>query len=344
LATLVARHDPAAQARYQGLKQLALTQRRVLRGTPGTLKKRTRRKTEYWVREYTRVDGKKDDEHLGTVENVSHRALEAYRRELELAKELVSGSSAMRLFGYQRVDRKVGAVLAALYNRGLVEKGLVLIGSHAYGALLNDIGAIAAGYRTLDIDLARSDRLSVSLPDGLTLADVLAESDLDFVPVPGMPSRQPSTSFKLPGAGAIAVDLLAPGGAVGNVVPVDELASHAQTVPMLEFLIEAPVSGVLLSPSQIVPVALPSPERFVIHKLYASQSRAAQREKTRKDLEQAASLASLLEEDVPGALADAFREFPKAGRPLAKRGALAASKVSGVWPGASESLRSICSR
>jgi hypothetical protein len=48
------------------LKQLARTQRRVLPGAPGLLKRRTRAGTEYWVREFNRTDGRKTDEHIGT--------------------------------------------------------------------------------------------------------------------------------------------------------------------------------------------------------------------------------------------------------------------------------------
>ena len=344
MAAQVARHDPAAQARYQALKQLALTQRRVLAGTPGNLKKRTRRNTEYWVREHTRVDGKKDDEHLGTVENISAAALETARAEIELANALVSGSSALRLFGYQRVDRKVAAVLVALFNRGLIGAGLTLVGSHAYGALLNDSGAIAAGYRTQDIDLARSAPLAVALPEGADFLEILTESDLTFVPVPGMPSRKPSTSFKLPGAEGMAIDLLVPGKAIGETVPVSELRSNAQTIPLLDFLIDEPVDGIVLSPSQVVPVKLPSPERFVVHKLFSSQSRATQRDKVRKDLEQAAALTAVLEEDMPGTLLDAFRSLPQFGKPAAKRGALAASKLPKLPAEAVEVLQRIASK
>ena len=66
-ARLFYRHDPSSQTRYQEIKQLARSQRRVLAGTPGTLNQWSRRGTDYWVREYIRVDGKKDDEHVGTV-------------------------------------------------------------------------------------------------------------------------------------------------------------------------------------------------------------------------------------------------------------------------------------
>ena len=75
----LARHDASSQTRYQELKQLARTQRRVLAGTPGTLKRRSRRGTDYWVREYIRVDGRKDDEHIGTVDTVAAARLQAWR-------------------------------------------------------------------------------------------------------------------------------------------------------------------------------------------------------------------------------------------------------------------------
>lgn len=344
MARLVARHDPAAQARYQALKQLAGTQRRVLSGTPGSLKKRTRRGTEYWVREHIRADGKKDDEHLGTASSLAAAALETAREEIELARALAAGSSALRVFGYQRVDRKVAAVLAALFNRGLFEAGLALVGSHAYGALLNDCGAMGAGYRTHDIDLARGQPLAIALPEGMDLKAILDESELTFAAVPAMPSRKPSTSFKLRGADGIAVDLLVPGSTIGEVMPVGELGAHAQTVPLLGFVLADPVDGVVLSPNQVVPAKLPSPERFAVHKLYSSQSRGTQRDKVRKDLGQAAALAAVLEEDMPGRLSDAFRELPSSARGAAKRGALAASRFPGLTAEAADALRRLASR
>ena len=63
---LFRRHDPASQTRYQDLKQLSRSQRRVLAGTPGTLKHRTQAAKRYWVREYIRADGRKADEYLGS--------------------------------------------------------------------------------------------------------------------------------------------------------------------------------------------------------------------------------------------------------------------------------------
>lgn len=313
------RHDHAATARYQEVKRLAASQRRILAGTPGTLKKRSRGNTDYWVREYIRVDGRKDDEYLGTVGMTE----EARRRELsadiELAKALASGSSILRALGYQRVERKTAGVLAALFNRGLFRAGLTLVGSHAYGVLLNETGTFAPAYRTQDIDLARGQPLAIALPAVLDLEHLLRESGLEFRAIPGMPSHAPSASFKLRGAEALAVDLLVPGPRTGAVVEVGELGAHAQTIPLLDFLVAEPMGAVVLSPNQVVPVRVPSPERFVLHKMYASQNRRSTRDKVGKDLEQAAVLAAAVEEETPGRLADAWRAFPAKGRPLVVR-------------------------
>jgi hypothetical protein len=323
---LFRRHDAAGRARYQELKQLARSRQRVLAGTPGTLKQRTQSGKRYWVREYIRVDGSKVDDYLGAESAFDKAKLSGLRAEIDLAKELAAGSSKLRLFGYQRIDRKPAAVLEVFFNRGLTQAGLTLVGSHAYGALLNELGVLAAGYKTQDVDVARAQPLAVGLPEGVTFQQLLKESGLPFIPVPGMPSHKPSASFKLPGSETLAVDLLVPGNRAGDVVRVKELATHAQAVPLLDFLIDEPIEAVVLSPNQIIPVKLPSPERFLIHKLFSSQSRRTDRDKAGKDLEQAAVLAAALEDEAPGSLGDAFRRLPPAGRDKVRRAAGAAAK------------------
>jgi len=344
-ARLFSRHDASSHTRYQELKQLARSQRRVLAGTPGTLKQRSRRGTDYWVREYIRVDGKKDDEHAGTVSAVDAARIKDLQAEIDLAKALASGSSTLRLFGFQRIERKTAAVLGALFNRGLYQAGVVLVGSHAYGALLNELGIVAPGYRTQDVDVARAQPLAVALPAGMDFQQLLNESALEFVAVPGMPSKQPSGSFKLRGADALAVDLLVPGKTVGKVVPIEELGAHAQSIPLLDFLAKEPLDAVVLSPNQVVPVKVPSPERFVLHKLFSSQSRKTDRDKIRKDLQQAAVLAAAVEEETPGRIADLIRTMPSAGRAAARRGARAAARlIEDAHPLAREALQRIAGR
>jgi len=291
------------------------------------------------VREYIRIDGRKVDDYLGPESSFDEARLDALRAEIGLARALASGSATLRLLGYQRIDRKPAAVLEVFFNRGLSQAGLTLVGSHAYGALLNELGVLAPGYRTQDIDVARAQPLAIALPEGITFQQLLKESGLPFVPVPGMPSHRPSASFKLPGAETLAVDLLVPGKNIGEVVPVNELQTYAQAVPLLDFLIADPVDSVILSPNQVIPVKLPLPERFVLHKLFSSQSRTTDRDKGRKDLEQAATLAAVVEEEMPGRLSDAFRRIPAAGKARAKRAArIAAKRLEDVHAQGAEAL------
>ncbi|HEY8266880.1 MAG TPA: GSU2403 family nucleotidyltransferase fold protein [Steroidobacteraceae bacterium] len=342
MAVLFRRHDPAGSARYQELKQLALSQRRILAGTPGTLKQRTQSGNRYWVREHIRVDGRKTDEYLGPEASTAAAAVERLRSEVELAKALAAGSAALRLLGYQRIDRKPAAVLEVLFNRGLFQAGLALVGSHAYGALLNELGVIAPGYRTQDLDLARARPLAIALADPANLESLLRETGLDFVPVPGMPSRKPSASFKLPGAEALAVDLLVPGARTGEVVAVKELGAWAQAIPLLDFLIDEPIRAAVLSPNQVIPVRVPAPERFALHKLFSSQSRgSADRDKAGKDLGQAAVLSAALEQETPGTFAAAFRAMPRSGKPAVRRASRAAARLLDAHPEAKEALLKI---
>jgi hypothetical protein len=342
---LYARHDAAGQAKYQDVKQLARAQARVLAGTPGTLKHRTQSGRKYWVREHLRADGRKVDEYLGPEAALEPEQREVLRAELDLAKALAAGSARLRLFGYQRLDRKPAAVLAVFFNHGLTRAGLTLVGSLAYGVLLNELGVLAPGYRTQDIDVARARALALALPDEMSFQQLLRETGLPFVPVPGMPSHRPSASFKLPGAEALLVDLLAPGRNVGEIVAVKELNAHAQAIPLLGFLIEDPIDAIVLSPNHVIPVKVPAPERFALHKLYASQSRRSARDKIRKDLDQAALLAAVIEEDTPGRLREAFRHVPAEARTAIRRGAVAAARLlHGVRPEAEMVLQAIAGK
>ena len=319
---------------------MARRQDRVLAGTPGTLKQRSQGSRQYWLREHIRVDGAKVDEYLGPVESTPAKRVEDLRSAIELGKALASASSMLRLLGFQRIEREPAAVLAVFFNHGLHRGGLVVVGSHGYGALLNELGVQASAYRTQDLDVARAAPLSLALPADSSFGTLLNESGLDFVPVPGMPSTKPSGSFKLPGAGKLMVDLLVPGKEIGRVVEVSDLGGHAQTVPLLEFLVESPLESVVLSPNQVVPVMLPAPERFVLHKLFSADARRADRSKIAKDREQAAVLAAALEEESPGLLRSTWLELPRSAVAGVRRSAkITAGLLAGSHPQAEDVLR-----
>lgn len=320
---LFQRHHPASLIQYQDALRAAHEQPQVFAGTPGTLRQRTQGGRQYWVRQYISADGRKTDDYIGPVESIDAARVQSMQYHIAQAQSLAEASGRLRLLGFQRIDRKPAAVLGALFNAGLFEAGLTLVGSHAYGILLNELGIQAATYQTRDVDVARSTPLAIALPAQRDFLALLNESGLGFVPVPGMPSSTPSSSFKQPVPGELLVDLLVPGkpDALGKVVAVKELHTHAQAIPYLDYLLGERLRTAALSPVGIVPVWVPSPERFALHKMLSSQSRRQDLGKAGKDREQAAVIIAALEAQFPGRTLAAAQSLPPTARALVRKAA-----------------------
>jgi hypothetical protein len=163
-------------------------------------------------------------------------------------------------------------VLVELYNREIFKAGLVVVGTLAYMSWLNEHGAISVA----------------------------------------MPSREPSTSVKLPGREGLRVDVLAPGPTIGATIQVPELDWHAQTVPYYDYLLEDTRQAAVLAGGHCIPVVLPNVDRMIWHKLYSSTQRTNELEKAEKDLIQAVTLAAIIVERDGAILSDSFHEAPQA--------------------------------
>ena len=185
----------------------------------------------------------------------------------------------------------------------------MLVGSLGYMAWLNELGAIAVTARTLDIDVARRQKLKLAAP--LPFLETMKATGLPFVAVPGLPSTAASTSVKLPGAEGLRVDLLAPGNVLGAMVKVPELDWMAQAIPYYDYLLADAEHGAMLAGGHCIPVQLPQAARLVWHKLYASTQRKGFPEKAAKDQQQALVLGAVLADTDSGELVDAFRAAPK---------------------------------
>jgi len=86
-------------------------------------------------------------------------------------------------------DKPAARVLMELHNRGAFEAGLVLVGTLAYIAWLNELGAIAVTARTLDIHFAHGHPLKLEAP--ASFMETLLATRLPFVEVPGLPAPHP---------------------------------------------------------------------------------------------------------------------------------------------------------
>jgi hypothetical protein len=302
------RHELAFATQYAELKERTLAAGPLLPGTPGTLVKRMGTGYEYWYRVYYPVPGKQVEELIGNGSDTE--AYQHAQERIEFAVWANTQVSNLRKLGFQVADKATARVLVELHNSGAFAGGLVMVGTLAYMAWLNELGIIAVAARTQDIDLARRQKLKLATQK--SFMQTLSATHMPFAEVPGMPSRTPSTTAKLPGAQGLRVDLLAPGKTLGNIVKVPELQWAAQTVPHYDYLLEDPQPAAMLAGGHCIPIMLPNAARLVWHKLYASTQRQGFAQKAAKDRQQALTLAAALSQEDARTLHAAYKAAPAA--------------------------------
>ncbi len=299
---------------HSDLENHAATQTHVLIGTPGSLLERENASGfRFYARQYYDGDGKKREQYVaGAVGDVTADATAAeLRSRIEETKALTADLRLLGREGYQLADARTFATLASLHNHGVFRAGAVLVGSHAFGVLLNQLGARAAAYATEDVDLARRDALAFATPPSQSLLEMLQDSGIEFIEVPQLDVRKPSTSWKARGRGRFHVDLLVPSpDDTFPIVPVPELQAHAMGLPYLRYLLGDAQMALLAAREGCCQVRVPTPERFAVHKMAVSQLRGSRTAKSDKDLLQASVLLAVLAEHHPGAVEAALEHLP----------------------------------
>lgn len=300
-------HELAFRTQYAELKERSSAAGQLLPGTPGALALRSGSGRAYWYRVFYAIPRKAREELV--CKEHDEEILNAMRERMAFAGWATAQVAALRKLAFQVADKSTARVLVELHNRQAFEAGLVLVGTLAYMAWLNELGAMAVTARTLDIDLARRQKLKLAAP--LPFLETMKGTGLPFVAVPGLPSTAPSTSVKLPGVEALRVDVLAPGAILGAAIKVPELEWMAQAIPFYDYLLADPERGAVLAGGACIPVRVPQAARFVWHKLYSSTQRQGFPEKAAKDQQQALVLGAVLAEDDSHKLKDACEAAPK---------------------------------
>ena len=295
---------------YAELVERARSEGRLLPGTPGSLALRERPGSgSYWYRRYYPLPKLPQVEDF-VCKQEDEAACDAMRNRIESATWSQAQVRMLRTLGMQVADRDAALVLVEMHNRGLFAAGLVLVGTLAYMAWLNEFGVRALSSRTQDVDLARRHALKLATP--VSFMEAVQATRLDFSAVPGgLSASAPSTSVKRPGREGLRVDFLTPGTELGRVVHLPELDWHALSVPHFDYLLTSPRQAAMLAGGHCVPVNAPAPERLAWHKLYSSTRRANDTAKAEKDLRQAATLLAVLVERDNLGLSTTVRAVPK---------------------------------
>ena len=310
-------HPAALATAYADVENHALHQDEVLVGTPGAISQRQNANaTRFYVRQYYDFEGRKRDQYLCQVGSTRCEAtVEAWRKRIDEAKDLQRSIRLLAREGYALLTAKHLAALAPLNRHKVFEAGAVLIGTHAFEVIVNRLGIRVAVFATEDVDIARPNKLALDKPLPGGLLELIRESGIDFVDVPGLVRGAPPTSYKERGRSRFTFDLLVPTrGEEIETLPVPELDAHATGLPYLRYLLTETQMGAAISSHGAGAVRVPVPERFALHKLIVAQLRAGRAEKSRKDLKQAAVLIAAMGENYPGAITEAFERTPTSAR------------------------------
>lgn len=289
--------DISFRTAYAQAKELALAQSQVPLLTGGTVRVEQRAGSEFAYRYRYDAAGKRITEYLGALSDPGTTGrIEQARQEIKDQETIAQYSQQLRKIGFYSADNSTLVTVASLFNAGIFGGGASLIGAHAFGAILNELGVSTSPFpMTEDVDLARTNRIELAaLPAGGFL-DLLKQTGLPFHEVPTLKRGAPSTSFKVRGR-KLKVDLLVPTRrAPYKAVPIPELGAHAMGLPYLEYLLKAPISSVLIGRDRIVPITVPHPGWFCLHKLALFSLRTgAENPKREKDVMQATVLAAAL--------------------------------------------------
>lgn len=314
MTSLFTPHAQALAVQFGDVERHASTQPTVFVGTAGSvIERKNADGFRFYAHQSYEGDGKQHERYLaGPVGGADADAIAAGVREgIRELKALVPTLRLLIREGFAFADAKTYATVAALHNAGVFRGGATLIGSHAFGVLLNALGVRAAAFATEDVDIARREQLALDKPSSIML-DLLRTSGVDFVEVPRIDRRHPSTSWKQRGRSSFHVDLLVPSPDESfRIVAVAELAAHATGLPYLGYLLAESQPGTLLAREGCCAVRVPLPERFAVHKIAISRLRTGRNAKSKKDVAQACVLAAAVAELSSGALGDAVAALPK---------------------------------
>lgn len=316
--------DTAANLYAETLEHLLATEAAGLDSNlRGSFKRRVLSGREYWYYQYRDLDQKVRQIYCGPVGGAWDAVATAIARDSTaggMDREQQAG--LLRGAGFPVVPSGAFRLLAALTDAGLFKAGAVLVGTHAFMALGNQLGVVWAGRAatTQDVDVAhgRSVELAVG-SSSLSVPDVLEGLELGYHPIPKLDPTHPSTSFMFRNE-QLRLDLLTPPhGRRSAPIDIPALGAPAQVVRYLDYLLETPQPAVLVG-NRVLRVTVPDPSRFAVHKLLVSGERpATEGAKARKDIDQANQMLDVLLTERPADVASAWKAARERGPGWTKR-------------------------
>ncbi len=285
----------------------------------GRFLKKTIKDRAYWYFRSAMTGSIRRDKYVGIDTPELAERIANHRSDKNDYKQRRTLVAALTRAGLKAPDPRTGRVLEALANAGIFRMRAVVVGTAAYQTYAGLLGVKLANINVMtdDLDLAQFGSISIALDDAVDIPflNILRTIDPGFNPLPGPFDKARATRFAL--GNTYRVDVLTPNRGPENAapVPLPALRTDAQPLRFLDFLIYQEVQAVALyGPG--VPINVPAPERFALHKLIVSRLRIATSEsqaKVKKDLRQAGELISALATQRPYELKDLWTELTERG-------------------------------
>ncbi|YBV98218.1 GSU2403 family nucleotidyltransferase fold protein [Phyllobacteriaceae bacterium JZ32] len=245
---------------------------------------------------------KKWSKYVGPVDDpdITRRVedFKAIRENFRERRQIVSALTGM---GLPRPDALTGDLAELLWKAGLFRLRAVLVGTVAFQTYAGLLGVRlpSAQIMTGDLDIAQFHSISVFVEDSIPpILETLRQLDQSFREVPHQSDSRFSSAFV--NARGYRLEFLTPNTGKAEYPNRPAMmpalgGAAAQPLRFMDFLIHRPVRSALLHKGGI-PVLVPAPERYAIHKLIVSADRGKEASiKARKDAEQAGLLIEALD-------------------------------------------------
>ena len=133
--------DVSFRTAYAQAKELALSQPAVPLLTAGTLQTEDRAGKQFTYRYRYDASGKRVTEYLGPTDHAETAVKVAIAKdEIKEGALFSEYSRNLRRVGFHGADNSTTITVAALFNAGVFGSGGILVGTHAFGAILNELG------------------------------------------------------------------------------------------------------------------------------------------------------------------------------------------------------------
>jgi hypothetical protein len=254
----------------------------------------------YWYYQ-RKVDGKLKQSYVGPVKDdeVNRRVRHFNDIKSDFSKRR-SMVRALLAIGLPAPDSITGLIIEALWKAGFFRLRGVLVGTAAFQSYSGILGVKLSGVSlmTQDLDAAQFYDISRMVKDSMPpILDVLHTVDETFTSIPDTFSPTKVARFRSRKTGYM-VEFLTPNrGSDKNSGKLAEMPAlgGASAIPLryLDYLIHEPVRSVALFKG-CIPITVPSPQRYAIHKLMLPAVRSNQA-KSPKDILQASQIIAAMQ-------------------------------------------------